>query len=334
MIERPMDGDIIITHEGYIYYTFGYMHPKGHIIAFLKYIPEEKANLFKIPLESTVWTRKEKRLVRPKPLYTPEIYNKIFKTLEEHYPDYIIEDIQTGYKIIAVPKDEISEYITPREALNDLLERPKNQLAMSALQAIMILVEYTGLSFKDFGLKGSLALRMATPQSDIDLTVIGGENYRKVHKILPHLGREGITVLEKDPLNRFRKDHLKFWNRRVTITAQRHPNEVKRIYGEYKFKPIGFKKIKCKIIDDSEAIFRPAYYKVESEENITEVVSMNGAYRNIARKGEEIIVQGTIEEVTHKGESWKRIVVGSRNPKGVEYIWPVKEINLLETEMQ
>lgn len=36
----PRDGDIIVSDDNFIFYTFGYEHPENSIIVFLKYVPE------------------------------------------------------------------------------------------------------------------------------------------------------------------------------------------------------------------------------------------------------------------------------------------------------
>ena len=41
------DGDVILTTDNFIMYTFGYDHPKNKVISYLKYIPENLIKLFR-----------------------------------------------------------------------------------------------------------------------------------------------------------------------------------------------------------------------------------------------------------------------------------------------
>ena len=92
----------------------------------------------------------------------------------------------------------------------------------------------------------------------------------------------------------------------------------------------------CEVVDDSEAMFRPAIYPVKNcqptdpasklmDGKVPEkVVSMIGYYRNVARHGEKIKVSGTLERVENveTGESTYQVVVGTGTSED-EYIWPL-----------
>ena len=40
------DGDVVIMVNGFIMYVFGYEHPPGRVVCFLKYVPEKHVNKF------------------------------------------------------------------------------------------------------------------------------------------------------------------------------------------------------------------------------------------------------------------------------------------------
>ncbi|MDH5793207.1 MAG: hypothetical protein OEZ18_01415, partial [Candidatus Bathyarchaeota archaeon] len=107
-------------------------------------------------------------------------------------------------------------------------------------------------------------------------------------------------------------------------------------YGMFKYKPMTSVKFQFTVRDDSEAMFRPAIYKIEnykpadsasalSNDKIPElVVSMIGCYRNVARVGGKIKVSGMLEQVENveSGEVFHQVVVGTGISEE-EYIWPL-----------
>jgi predicted nucleotidyltransferase len=107
--------------------------------------------------------------------------------------------------------------------------------------------------------------------------------------------------------------------------AIRKPNEVHSEYGAFKYVPIKPLKFCCVVGDDNEAMFRPAIYRIRDYEPIEvaskpskaktpqHVVSMIGCYRNVARKGDQIRVSGTLEcvEDLRTNESSYQVVVGT-----------------------
>ena len=55
------------------------------------------------------------------------------------------------------------------------------------------------------------------------------------------------------------------------------------------------------------------------------VVSMIGAYRNVAKKGQKIEVSGMLERVENieSGKTYYQVVVGTGRMEN-EYIWPLR----------
>ena len=116
--------------------------------------------------------------------------------------------------------------------------------------------------------------------------------------------------------------------------ATRTPEEVKTHYGDARFSSIGPVHFRCVISDDTEAIFRPATYKItnyqpldaESELMLDKipdrVVSNIGCYRNVARQGSGIKVAGQLERVEEikTGAIHYQVVVGTATSEE-EYIW-------------
>lgn len=91
------------------------------------------------------------------------------------------------------------------------------------------------------------------------------------------------------------------------------------------------------MIDDTEAMFRPAIYQIKDYEPLNPisklaeneipktVVSMIGCYRNVARKGNRLKVSGTLEKVenTEHGKIYYQVVIGTGKRED-EYVWPTQ----------
>jgi len=117
--------------------------------------------------------------------------------------------------------------------------------------------------------------------------------------------------------------------------AVRTFKEISVRYGENIYETLKPIRIQCRILNDCEAMFRPAIYKIgdcnplnsesEAEDKPTYVVSMIGAYRNIAKRWRKIEVSGMLERVKNieTGKSHYQVVVGTGFLEN-EYIWPVE----------
>jgi len=126
--------------------------------------------------------------------------------------------------------------------------------------------------------------------------------------------------------------------------AVRKPEEIHSEYGAQKYTPIKPVKFRCMVTDDGQAMFRPATYKIKDYKPVNSastltggevpqcVISMIGCYRNIAKKGDQIEVAGTLElvENTTTQETSHQVVIGTGFNED-EYIWSFQS---LETATQ
>ncbi len=137
-------------------------------------------------------------------------------------------------------------------------------------------------------------------------------------------------------LDHARKFKGKYKDKIWMFTAARLPNEVTEKYGESRFVPKAQLKFQCIVGDDTEAIFRPAIYRIRDYTPLDEksklpsdqlpscILSNIGCYRNVARSGDKIKVSGMLEKV----ESVKtdavtyQVVVGTATTEE-EQIWPL-----------
>ncbi len=276
-------------------------------------------------------------LFRAEKLYTAKNYRTFLETFRKNFPNYVYFCPFRGKEVIAAPLNAIEKVYVPKERLQLLLKRKsKDTLQKMTINFIELLSKESGISLEDFGVHGSIALDMHTEKSDIDIVVYGSRNFRKLEKTVNKLVDAGtLSYVFNNRLDAARRFKGRYRNKIFMYNAIRKPEEIHAKYGTQKFTPLHPVKFKCIVEDDSEAMFRPAIYKIQNykpenqtsslpEEKIPEIVVSNiGCYRNVARKGEEISVSGMLERVEkiETGEIFYQVVVGTAANEE-EYIWP------------
>jgi len=316
---RPRDGDPFVSVEGLIFYTFGYHHPYGRVLAFLKYVPERISELFPLDWLDRVWVFRGERMLRPKTLFSPNHYRIVLEAFRRHMPHHVYRHPNLRRDVVAPPLSHVREAYTPAGALRRLLAKGhRDDLEEVAVRLVETLSESSGVPLEDFGIHGSICLEMHDELSDVDLAVYGGRNYLRVLETLRRLEGEGVLKLSRSTQDEVRRGNVgRFMGKRFVVNAVRKHEEIGE---EPQATPVGPAKIVCRVLDNSEAMFRPAVYRVETLEvleggeqarKVSEVVSMVGAYRMYARPGEVVEVRGFLERAELHGRMWMRLVVGS-----------------------
>jgi len=266
-------------------------------------------------------------LLRAEKLYTAQNHNAFLRTFRDNFLDYVYFCPFRGKEVISAPLSSVKRVYVPKECLRSLIElKNRDNLQEMTLDFIELLSNGSGIALEDFGVHGSVALNMHTTKSDIDIVIYGSENSRKLEKAIGILVKEGTLIYQSNNrLDVARRFKGRYKNRIFMYNAIHKPEEIKTKYGLHKYIPVAPLKFCCVIEDDSEAMFRPAIYKIENYKPINEkselprnktpklVVSMIGCYRNVARKGDKIKVSGMLESVenleTH--EVFHQAVVGT-----------------------
>lgn len=334
----PMDGDAFITRDNFIFYTFGYEHPKGRALAFLKYIPPHLKAQFPLRFLRRRWKLGAVELIRPQNLYTVQNFRKLVQILRRDFPDYLYFCPFHNKELVSSPLHLVKRVYVPSACMQSLVRRRKRDSSQElALELATILSAESGVTLEDFGLHGSIALNMHTPESDIDLVIYGSKNFRKIEDTISKLvGEERLNYVFNERLDKARKHRGQYRGKIFVCNAARKPEEVEYRYGEHKCVQVAPVKFLCRVEDDREAMFRPAVYHISNYKPLSlasklekgrvpkTVVSMIGYYRNVARKGEDIRVSGVLERVEHTetGRVHYQVVVGSLTRED-EYIWPL-----------
>lgn len=327
-----------MTKEGFVFNTFGYEHPNDRVFAFLKYIPHDKKTLFNIQFLERAWKYGDTRLYRAEKLYTAQNYQTFLSTFRKNFPFYVFLDPYREKEVITAPLDSIEKIYVPRECLMLLTEAERrDSLQELALKLVNLLSAESDIGLEDLGVHGSIALNMHSVKSDIDLVVYGSQNFRKLEETIDRLAKVGaLSYVISNRLDAARRFKGRYMKKLFMYNAIRKPQEVKSKYGMFNYTPIKPIKCQCKIADDSEAMFRPAIYKIDDyiptdtasmvpKETVPElVVSMIGCYRNVARKGDRIKVSGMLEHVENleNGDVFHQVVVGTGSSEE-EHVWPL-----------
>ncbi|NWG10893.1 hypothetical protein HXY33_03965 [Candidatus Bathyarchaeota archaeon] len=232
----------------------------------------------------------------------------------------------------------IEKVYVPKECLEYLTTiKRKDSLQEMTLRFVNLLSADSTIAIDDFGVHGSIALNMHSAKSDIDIVVYGAQNFRKLERTIERLVEDGaLSFVTSNRLDAARRFKGRYMNKIFMYNAIRKPEEIQSKYDVSKYMPLKPIQFHCTVIDDSEAMFRPAIYKIEDYEpaNVASVlpketipklvVSMIGCYRNIARKGGKIRVSGMLEHVENleNGETYHQVVVGTGTSEE-EHIWPL-----------
>ncbi len=230
-----------------------------------------------------------------------------------------------------------------------------DSLQRKMLRLVSFLAETSNVSLNSFGVTGSILLDIHRPEfSDLDITVYGSKNSLAVKNALVE-----IYGLSSFPVKRFEEKALKAWcakkARRYPLTLDEalkiyerkwnlgmfedtlfsiHPikleHELVEQYGDKTYHPLGAVTIRAVVCENIDYMFLPVVYRVRevkvieglSAADIEEVVSYESLYDNLAEVGETIIASGKLERVTDKktGQEYHRVLVGSPEGKGMEYI--------------
>jgi len=334
----PRDGETLLTKDGFIFYVFGYEHPKNRVFAFLKYINSSLAHYFPIRFLKQKWKLDGLELSRPEKLYTVENYQKFLETLRKNFPGYLYCCPFRNKEVISVPLDQIKKVFLPVECLQRIFEKEnKDELQNETAELVSLLSKESKVAIQDFGIHGSVGLNMHSEYSDIDLVVYGSENFKLLENAINRLAKEGIfTHVCTKKIDYARKHRGRYNNRRFVYNAVRKYDEIDATHGKMRYIPIKPVSFRCEVIEDNENMFRPAIYPIKnyqpddskselSKEQVPKrVLSMIGYYRNVARTGDIVKVSGTLERVENiiTGAVIFQVVVGT-GIREKEYVEPI-----------
>lgn len=326
-IPAVREGDFIETKDGLIFDVKGLVHPPDRVIAFLRYYPSP--------------TGKRRR--------DGQNYEKVyhlserFDLLRQHHPHYLYFDQVFDRELQGVPELNIQQIYRPSESLVKLREITNlDSLRQDVVTFAQIIEKAAQIKSDRLGISGSIQVDLHGSTSDIDMIVYGRRASRAVQlalrraHLVPDQGIAGYHLDTYRPVYNLRwsgtgipiekmilVDGLKamhgvFGGHHYFVRAVIDWKEITEEYGDRTYRQLGYARARCQITQDREGLYTPCRYEINDVEfikgtrkkNVREIVSFRGRFCEQVRQDEEVIVQGTLERVTHGKESWVRFLLG------------------------
>ena len=327
---KAREGDLLETTDNIIFDVKGLIHPSNRIVAFLRYVPDPEGD-------------RKRDGMRYRKVYA---LSERYALLRQVFPQYLVYDSVFNEHLCEVPFEAVKHHYQPAHRLRDLrYEDELDEVEKTALRFVELLRENAEVPWNRLGISGSILVRLHTPTSDIDPIVYGSETGYKVYSALRRMLED-----RKSPVKRYSLKELKelfdfrskdttmcfedfvrtdsrkvlqgkFMGRDYFVRFVKDWNEVEEQYGTILYKPVGYAKIKARVVDDLEAIFTPCCYKIENVEilegphvePIEEIVSFRGRFCEQARSGEVVIAQGKVERLQREGDREHfRLLLGNK----------------------
>ena len=340
------DRDCLITREGFIFVVIGNLHPADRVIAYLKYVPDKHGR----------WGHGDSHYRRVLDHYSVPCVLESMRFLRRSAPEYVFESNVHGITLPAVPTDRIAEHLRPEQRILQLHSAgQRDGLENRALRLIERISLDAGVSVDSLGLTGSVLAGIHDLSfSDIDVVVYGSENALRVRSCLQNKPSTGpirelagasrekwvAERLSSTPLTRQNVLDLlaRKWNiglfegTEFSIHAVHTESEAHEHYGDERYVPVGLVEVMAKTSDCSESLFMPAVYRVGtaalkgefSGYSVDRIVSFEGLYADVARDDEMISCKGKLERVESASGIRHRIVIGSPEAEGNDYLLPIQ----------
>jgi predicted nucleotidyltransferase len=208
---------------------------------------------------------------------------------------------------------------------------------------------------ESLGLTGSILARIHNSAfSDIDLVVYGFDNALRVRTFLRALQDspsseirrltgaskekwirarlKSTTLTRQDIMTLFaRKWNIgSFEGTEFSVHAVHTEIEVHGHYGDEWYTPLGIIEATARIAGVKESMFMPAVFQVEHTDLkdssavslVGQIVSYEGLYADISVEGETVSCRGKLERVTSSSGISHRILIGSPEAGGTDYLLP------------
>ncbi|TET58530.1 hypothetical protein E3J51_00790 [Candidatus Bathyarchaeota archaeon] len=341
------DRDFLSTMEGFFFCVVGPYHPSDRVISYLKYLPDQSGG----------WGKGNDRFKRVMRAYTVPNLLETLSLLKSTHPQYLFYSSAYNITMSAVPLRYLVTHFKPEEKLTELLEAPLlDSLQEKAVRLVSLLSELAEIPIGCFGVTGSILLGIHDLSfSDMDIVVYGMECSYTLKNALADstVGTLRMRPLSGDGLRQWclqkarnhpisvddaERIYGRKWNIGTfdgtffSLHSVKLGGELTEMYGDRIYEPDRIVSLTAVVEDCKDSIFLPSVYRVGSvevegvpEASVREVVSYEGLYDSLADEGEMIAVKGKLEHVYDKrtGESYDRVLVGSPEGKGREYIKPV-----------
>jgi len=315
-----LDHDLIIDRDNRIHVVIGNTHPKGLIVAYLKYVPSRR---------STPWRGRGTYYERVLREYSVEEVLRVSSGVGAWFHDPTL-----GVSIPVVKVSEVLEWLKPEERLRELRKHVKDFVELVSVEVSDFVSDVTGLSVNCMGITGSVLAGIHGPHSDVDLVIYGcrealefvqasiemsklpaGKVASKILENSRILGIEPETYAKIIPPYKFT------CFKGVPITFTFVDRRAYR-YGDLVLRPLKPVSLIAEITGgDCKSLFYPSrtqVVRVLEGPAVKEVISYEAEYNYLLYKGGTLRISGMLEESVPDNEYY--VVVGGRESKG--YVIP------------
>jgi predicted nucleotidyltransferase len=321
MVAKFIEGDYLETVEGLFFAVKGFRHPRGRVIAYLRYIPD--------PAGERLHRGKRYRRV-----YDIEDTTELLKA---KYPYYFGEVDYLGQSLQTVPVERIKKVYDPGTALKMIIENPRNHLEEAAKEFVSALIHESRVPLRYLGISGSLMTGFATKDSDIDLIVYGAREGRNLYEALSALRNktEGFRAYNREEVEKVARSR---WGDTGIDPRKFLDTEIKKVLHGFFFqteyfvrlieepreaesssKPVHKTRCRGIISEDKDSIFTPCRYGLreltviepKGSLDISELLSFRGKFTEQAKKDDFVEFRGTLEEYILNDEKRYRVVLGT-----------------------
>ena len=276
--------------------------------------------------------------------------------LREKAPRYVFESTVEGISLPAVPIERVTAHLCPEIRLLELRNsQSRDELESKALRFARLISKEAGVPTESLGLTGSILARIHNSAfSDIDLVVYGLDNALRVRTLLCTL-KDSLSGeirrltgaskekwicerLKSTPLRR--QDVMNLFSRKwnigsfegteFSVHAVHTEIELRGHYGDERYTPLGIIDATARISGAEESMFMPAVFQVshtnlkgsQGVSAVGQIVSYEGLYADVAVEGETVSCRGKLEMVTSSSGISHRILIGSPEAGGTDYLLP------------
>jgi len=332
-LRKPKDRDYVETVDGLFFCLTGYLHPPDGYTAYPKYAPGDG-----------IWSRDGVTYARIMRRYHVSEVRRMMEELQALRPEYVRFCPVRQIRMTFVPKRLVKRYYMPEQRLSQMLhEGPGDELEAQTVELAEAVSDGADVPVENLGVTGSILIAIHNPKySDIDLTVYGVRSSSSVREWMRSGGdgvveklrgreleewcvrRAGMFGLDRKTVRVIasrRWNYGLFEGRRFSMHPTRTDEEITETYGDRTYRPIGFVRAVATVSDSREAMYTPAVYRVEDvkvlegpreAETVSEVVSYEGLFCDVAYEGEQIELAGKLERVEKAdGSVYMRVLVGS-----------------------
>jgi len=284
------DHDLLIDKQGRIHVVVGNTHPPGQVIAYVKYVPTNKA---------TQWRR----------------FNTYYERVLKHYDVKLMREASQKHGAIEkdpiigaptpkLPISSIREWLTPETRMAELLRTINDVAERDALSAAVTVADASGISLSKVGVTGSILAKMhSTTFSDVNLVIYGCKeamsvattHLRKFNK-LPKNIFEARILRKSKSLNLPPEIIASLYPPYARIAIKDRPvgitfvSDTRGRYGEKALQPVGIAEVEAYVEPwQCSALFYPGSASISAVINVREVSSDGVDHVGLARNLDLVI---------------------------------------------